>query len=393
MIGRNDRSATIYRQSCVGQVRVQAEGCRCSQGRRAYPLLRHGKGAGLTFQDRGGGGEARRSPPSHVLTHLMLSAFQARKVRLAAIPGVQEPTASSLTSASPDPQSPAPVSTPRRSSRKRKPGSIIGNEADQPQRRKKADDRKDEGKVRYFDVPVDVPTPDIHSLTDEDISLSDQEKTSRLHAQPQRVWSPSQPPLDSSGEEMETEASDIQPADIPVAASTSPFSVELGVNTFPLTPEECFALIGVEEPGAAMVLPAHSSITLIGMYQLTVLQGGVMLMGVTLTSSNISHAVFSPKLSPLPSIESLGNADPASPLINHVNEKLRPWISPEHSVILIRAHSTGIEGLGCVMRTFERMFQPSQPSSSAVDLRVPSVQVHMVCFSLGVLELQKLIDS
>ena len=380
MIGRNDRSATIYRRSGAGQARVQARGDRCSQGHRVYPLLRHGKGVELTSQNQGGGGGARRSSTSHVSTHLMLSAFQARKVRLAATPGVQESTASSLTSASPDPQPPAPASTPRRSPRKRKPESITGNEPDQPQRRKKTNDRKVEGKVRYFDAPVDAPAPDLNSLTNEDVSLSDQETLSRSHLQPQRAWSPSQPLPDSSGEETETEAGGARPTDPPVAASTVPFSAELGVNTFPLTSEECFALISVEEPGAAIILPAHSSITLAGVYQLTVLQGAVMLMGVTLTSSNISHAVFSPKLSPLPCIESLGNTDPASPLVNHAPERLLSWISSEHAVILIRAHSTGIEDLGRVMRTFERMFQPPQPNSSAVDLRVPGVQVQMVCF-------------
>lgn len=380
MIGWNGRSVTIYRRSGASQARVQARGDRYSQGRRVYPLLRHGKGAELTSRDQGGGGEARRPPVCHVLTLLMLSAFQARKVRLAATPGLQEPTASFPTSASPDPQSPAPVSAPRRSSRKRKPESVPGNETDQPQRRKKTGDRKVEGKVRYFDAPADIPTPDLHSLTDEDISLSDQEILSRSCVQPRRAWSPSQPPLDSSDKETETESGGVHPTDIPIATPTAPFSAELDVNTFPLTPEECFALISVEEPAAAIILPAHSSIVLTGVYQLTVLQGAVMLMGVPLASSNTSYPVFSPRLSPLPCVESLGNTGPASPLINRAHDRLRPWISSEHAVILIRAHSTGIESLGRVMRTFERMFQPSQLSSPTVDLGVPGVQVHMVRF-------------
>ena len=313
----------------------------------------------------------------------MLSAFHARKVRLAATPGVQEPTAPSLAAANPDPQSPAPGSTPRRSSRKRKPESVTGNEANQPHRRKKTDDRRVDGKVRYFDAPLDVPEPDLHSLTDEDISLSDQEILSQSHARPQRAWSPSQPLLDSSDEETETEAGGVQPTDAPVAAATAPFAAELGVNTFPLTPEECFALISVEEPAAAIILPVLSNIALTGVYQLTVLQGSVMLMGVTLAASNISHTVFSPKLSPLPCIEALGNTDPISPLISNVHDRLRPWISPEHAVILIRARPTGIEGLGRVIRTFESMFQPSLPSGFTADLGVPGVRVHVVCFSFS----------
>jgi polynucleotide 5'-hydroxyl-kinase GRC3/NOL9 len=380
MTAGNDRSATIYRRSGVTPVRAQVRGDRCSRGRRPYPLLRRGKEAGLTSQDKGSGGEARRSPTSHVPTHPMLSAFQARKVRLAAIPGVQEPIAPSLAAASPDPQSPAPGPTLRRSSRKRKPESVAGNEADQPQRRKKRDDRKVEANFRYFDAPADVPEPDLHSLTDEDISLSDQEILSQSHAQPQRVWSPSQPLLDSSDEEIETEAGGIQLTNASIPAPTAPFAVELDVNTFRLTPEECLALITIQEPATAVILPVHSIITLTGVYQLTVLQGGVMLMGVTLTSSDTSHTVFSPRLSPLPCIESLGNIDPAPSLISRVPDRLRPWISPEHAVILIRAHSTGIEGLGRVMRTFESMFQPSQLGSPTVDLGVPGVQVHMVPF-------------
>jgi len=380
MIGRNGRSAVIYRRPGASRVRVQVRGGRCSQGRIVCPLLKRGKGAELTSQDQGGGEEARISPASHVPLLPMLSAFQARKVRLAATPGVQEPTAQSLAAASPDPQSPAPGSTPRRSSRKRKPDTVTGNEGDQPHRRKKTDDRKVEGKARYFDAPLDVPEPDLHSLTDEDISLSDQEILSQSHVRQQRAWSPSQPLLDSSDEETATDAGGVQPTDAPVAAVIAPFAAELGVNTFPLTPAECFALISVEEPAAAIILPVHSNIALTGVYQLTVLQGSVMVTGVTLAASNISHTVFSPKLSPLPCIESLGNTDPTAPLISRAHDRLRPWISPEHSVILIRARPTGIEGLGRVIRTFESMFQPLQPSSFTADLGVPGVQVHVVCF-------------
>ena len=312
----------------------------------------------------------------------MLSAFQVRRARLAATPGVQEQAASFLADASPDPQAPAPDSTPRRSSRKRKPDSVTRNKADQPRRRKKTDDRNVESKARYFDAPVGIPKPDLHSASDQDISVSDQEILSQSHAQPQRAWSPGQPLLDSSDEEMETEASGVQATDTSIAASAASFSAQLDVNTFRLTPEESSALISDKEPATAMIIPVHSNITLTGVYQLTVLQGALRLLGVTLTSSDISHAVFAPKLSPLPCIESLGNADPASPLIDHVPDRLRPWISPEHTVILIRAHPTGIEGLGRVMRTFESAFQLSQPNSSAVDLGIPGVKVHMVCILL-----------
>ena len=253
----------------------------------------------------------------------MLSAFQARRARLAAAPGSQEPTAPALTAANPDPQSPAPASTPRRSSRKRKPDPAAGNETDRPQRRKKTNDRRFEGKARYFDTPVDVPEPDLHSLTDEDISLSDREILSQSHSQPQRAWSPGQPFLDSSDGEMERGAAGIPPIDAPIAASTVPFSAELDVNTICLTPEECFALISIKEPATVMILPVRSSVTLTGVYQLTVLQGSVMLMGVTLTSLDTSHTVFSPKLSPLPCIESLGNTETAAQSIGHVPHRLR----------------------------------------------------------------------
>ena len=323
----------------------------------------------------------RQSVTHHVSTHPMLSAFHARKARLAATSGVPESTVASLTPANPDPQSPAQSSTPRRSPRKRKPDPLTGNETERLQRRKKVDDRKIPSKIRYFDAPVDVPEPDLGSLTDEDISLSDQEILPQLHVLPRRAWSPSQPPLDSSEEEMETEVGGVQAANASIAAPTTvPFSVEIGVNTFRLTPEECFTMISVEEPATVIILPARSNITLIGVYKLMVLQGATMVMGVTLVPSNTSHAVFSPKLSPLPCIESLGNTEPVPPLISHVPDRLRPWILPDHAVVLIRAHSTGIEGLGRVMRTFESVFQSSQ---LAVDPRIPGVYVDMVCTSLN----------
>lgn len=320
----------------------------------------------------------KRSPASHVPTDRMLSAFQARRARLAAAPGVQEQATTVLTAASPDPQSSASELTPRRSSRKRKQESATRNETDQPQRRKKTNGRRFEGKIRYFDAPDDVSKPDLHSLTDEDISLSDQEILSQSHSQPQRAWSPSQPFLDSSDGEMERGADGIQAIDALVVTSTVPFSAELDVNTFCLTPEECFALISLKEPATVMILPVRSSVTLTGVYQLTVLQGSVMLMGVTLTSPDASHTVFSPRLSPLPCIESLGNTGTASQLINHLPDRLRPCTSPERAVILIRAHSTGIEGLGRAMRTFEGAFYPSQPGIPTFDLGIAGVQVHMV---------------
>jgi polynucleotide 5'-hydroxyl-kinase GRC3/NOL9 len=393
MIGRNGRSVTIYRRSGASRARVRVAGDRYSLGRRLYPLLKRGTEAESTSQYGDGGGEGRSST-SHVPGGLMLSAFQARKVRLAATSGVQEPAASSPTSTSLDPQSSAPDPTPKRSSRKRKPESVTGNDAEQTQRRKKTDDRKIEGKVRYFDVPVDVQELDLHSLTDEDISLSDQEILPQPHMRPQRAWSPSQPLLDSSDEEMETGAGGVQATNVSMTAPTAaPSSVEIDVNTFRLTPEECGALISIEEPAAAMILPVNSSTTLTGVYQLTVLQGAVMLMGVTLTSSNTSHAVFSPKLSPLPCIESLGNTDSASPLISHVPDRLRPWVSPDSAVILIRAHPTGIEGLGRVIRTFEGMFQSSQHGRAAIDLGIPGVHVHVVCATSSLSEQHKFIDA
>lgn len=321
----------------------------------------------------------------------MLSAFHVRKARQAGTSGVREPTVSSLTPTNPDSQSPAPSSASRRSSRKRKPEPGTGNEAGRPQRRKKADDRKIEGKARYFDARADVPEPDLHSLTDGDISLSDREilSLSQPRLQPGRAWSPTQPLLDSSDEEIGIEVGGVRATNASIATPTTvPFSAEIGVNTFPLTPEESSALIDVEEPATVMILPAHSDIALIGVYQLTVLQGAMMVMGVTLVPSNSSHAVFSPKLSPLPCIESLGNTDPASPLISHVPDRLRACISPDHAVILIRAHPTGIEGLGRVMRNFESMFQHSQ---LGVDLRIPGVRVHTVCALLCLSKVQNFI--
>ena len=324
-------------------------------------------------------GGVRKSSTSHVPTCLMLSAFHARKARLAATSGVQEPTTSSLTPPNSDLQSPAPDDTPRRSSRKRKPESAVGNRAEQPYRRKKMDAQRTHGKDRYFNTPVDVQEPGSHSLTDEGIPSSDQETLPQSHTQPRWVWSPSRPLFDSSDEEMETEAGGAQATSAPTAASISaPFSAEIDAKTLHLTPEECFALIKIREPAAAIILPVHSNITLTGVYQLTVLQGAVMLMGVTLMYPDTSHAVFSPKLSPLPCIESLGNADPASSLISHAPDRLQSWVSPDYAVVLIRAHPTGIEGLGGIIRTFEGMFQSPQPGGSTIDLGTSGVHVHMV---------------
>ena len=56
MIERNDRSAAIYRRSGANLVRERATGDHYSQGRRVYPLSKHGKEAALTSQHRDGGG-------------------------------------------------------------------------------------------------------------------------------------------------------------------------------------------------------------------------------------------------------------------------------------------------------------------------------------------------
>ena len=339
-------------------------------------------------------GDGKRSLIGHVPIRLMLSAFHARKVRLAAVPGLQEPPTSPLTVASPDPHPPAPDNAPRHLSRKRKPEFVSENDVGQQQRRKKTDDRKPEAIARRFDVPANAPEPELQSLTDEEISLSDQELRSKSHVHQQRVWSPSEPILDSSDEEVEMEAEEggIRTLDTSIAVHTTlPFSPEIDTNTFRLTPDECSALTSHEEPATVMILPVHFDIALVGVYQLMVLQGSVMVMGVTLVTASVSHAVFSPKLSPLPCIESLGNAGQTFPMITRLPDRLRVRISPDHAVVLIRAHTTGIEGLGRVMRTFESMFQPSQPAS--VDLGIPGVYVYNVCVLCLITEKQKFIDT
>jgi hypothetical protein len=213
---------------------------------------------------------------------------------------------------------------------------------------------------------------------------------------PQRAYSPSQPLADSSDEDDVVALSENGvSADLNIylgegvdSAPQQRFALSLclhsiltatstqrslrnifnpidGQNSFPLSPEETSSITG--RLTTARVLLAHpgESLVFVGTMQFMLLQGPIELMGVPLLPSATSHRVFAPRSHPIPvmGVPPAQHIDPARlPPISQLSQQLpKPildFVTSAHSVIIIQELSTGVEGLGQVMRPFKNVFEP-----------------------------------
>ena len=191
---------------------------------------------------------------------------------------------------------------------------------------------------------------------------------------PSRGYSPSRPILDSSedesrelvhekhyslGKKLETDSI------VSLTASRRLFFPKLDSNCFRLTSDDLKGLDGSQDVGSGtlLLLPPGHSLTFVGTASITLLQGAVAVLGMHLRPSLHSHRVFSPRCSPLASIETLdvssvgGESNNSnSPNWGRLPRQIQNAVNPSDCVVLIQPLSSGVEGLGKVCRLFDGVF-------------------------------------
>lgn len=107
------------------------------------------------------------------------------------------------------------------------------------------------------------------------------------------------------------------------------------------------------------------------------LQGSIELLGVPLTPSKTFHRIFAPRSHPLPIInvshpqkgEQTNDSLIKHPLSHELPDYIRKYVFPTHAVVLLQESSTGVEGLGHVVRPFKNFFEPdARDANSSVNV-------------------------
>ncbi|KAJ6581533.1 hypothetical protein B0H19DRAFT_929359 [Mycena capillaripes] len=315
----------------------------------------------------------------------MLSAIAARKAAQAAnghvIPAPDtEPSADAAVS-SPPVEPPPSLSRP---TSKRKSSSQTPNSSRKRKKKREAELKK----TRYFETEADPfhNSDDVIIIDsdDEDVSDAPPAPITRTTVVGKRAWSPSAPINDSSDEEDE-EILDVPvppvahaaPTHVPPQTLTS-FRVLADKTAFYLESEEISALgLSTDTDAATLIsLSAGQTVSLLGMYMFTVLQGAVSICGVRMPADSTAHRVYAPRSSPIPTLKALDDKVPIHS-IAVVPQRLRSVF--ESGAILVALHqlSSGVEGMGTICRPFDGVFQPSrwQDPDANHHLRLPGVHM------------------
>jgi polynucleotide 5'-hydroxyl-kinase GRC3/NOL9 len=187
---------------------------------------------------------------------------------------------------------------------------------------------------------------------------------------PSRAYSPSRPILDSSEEEdesglgQETDHLDYRRKNLETTHKVSHriFIPKVDTNCFRLTSDDYKHLdvTNTAESGTLVLLSPGHSLTFVGATCIILLQGAITVLGTPLRPSLRSHRVFSPRSSPLASIEAL-EASSTGGEANCLKGKSLPQqilnaVNASDSIVIICPLVSGVEGLGNVCRTFEGVF-------------------------------------
>lgn len=335
----------------------------------------------------------------------MLSAVAARRAAKAT---AEVSLASSSKPPSPPPASRSPSSSPKPTTpsksgnkppSKRKPRSS-GHAG--PSKNKKVKVTHAPGKTdrntRYFDSSDASKTRNKSTVDDpivwmgansESDSSSGQEMdmetppvglSSIPVTKPKRTWSPSRPMVDSSDDEdpgplgmSDPTTYRMQPTPRkPEPEPLSTFRPVLNDNVYSVSESEG----AISGKTVILVLPPNETVALVGTYSLRVLQGGLTLLGVTLSPSDTKHTVFAPRSSPIP-ILSWAASDRQGSCSFPIPPTIRRQANT--SIILIEYAHTGVEGLGQICKTSENIFKPPRGSDAipGTDL----AKIHTVCVS------------
>lgn len=115
--------------------------------------------------------------------------------------------------------------------------------------------------------------------------------------------------------------------------------------------------------GMLIPLPPGRSLIFVGTAYIRFLQGAVTVLGTPLQPSLDLHRTFSPRSSPLASIEAdmSSTRDQPNNIFCSEGQKLPQQIlnatNASYSILVIRPLVTGVEGLGTVCKTFEGVFR------------------------------------
>ncbi|KAF9037010.1 hypothetical protein BDZ89DRAFT_1011226 [Hymenopellis radicata] len=317
----------------------------------------------------------------------MLSAVAARKAAQAAkqAPLTPDTSVPKVT----DKQAESPASRPPPSSSKRKPSS---QSAPAAKRKKKKSQEK--GKIaRYFQdsttdsihVDQDIITiesddsdveQDADSLDDIDFSIAEfQPKVASSTVPPtQRAWSPSVPVADSSDEEDDDVDEEMAPP--PIAEETDALSTFQPIrdqNVFTLDSADMVSL-GYADDGLSatlVVLQPGDTLSFVGAYKFSVVQGSIMVLGTTFHPAVTTHNVFAPRSSPIPVIKAA--ASTSTPLSLPV--RLKAHAQPSETVIVLHELRTNVQGLERICATFEGVFRPLRRHATNFDFGVPGLSM------------------
>ncbi|KAJ7224320.1 hypothetical protein GGX14DRAFT_649599 [Mycena pura] len=316
----------------------------------------------------------------------MLSAFAARRAAHAAN-GRPDPHPSVLPLVTQPPIEPPPTQSKPNS--KRKSSSKAPNSSRQRKKKRETELKKS----RYSEHDSDI----VNQSADVIVIDSDEEegaegdssdpppRNTRATAVGKRPWSPSAPIDDSSEDEVEGIPDDqvpppsSHPTSYASSQTLSTFRVLPDENTFYLTPEEMMSL-GLSTDTATLIsLSPGQTISLLGTYLFTVLQGTVSICGVRISTSLGANRVFAPRSAPIPVLQA--SDETAAPhTISTISARLRVVFKSGSTVVALSQLNTGVEGLGRICPIFDGVFKLSssrlqQGNNADYDLHLNSAQM------------------
>ena len=219
----------------------------------------------------------------------------------------------------------------------------------------------DSSSEEEMDIEMDIPP----SVGFSSISVT----------KPGRAWSPSRPMPVSSDEEpgpsssfdpasFRTPSKSIKPEPLPL----STFHPVLNLNVYPASKNE----YATSDKACILVFQPNETLALVGTYSFCVLQGGLSLLGVTLSPSNTKHVVFAPRSSPIP-ILSWAKPDRQGSCTFPIPPTIRQ--QAKATAILIEYNDTGVEGLGRICRVFENVFRAPRESDVVQGVDLPRIRI------------------
>ncbi|CCM03241.1 uncharacterized protein FIBRA_05366 [Fibroporia radiculosa] len=327
----------------------------------------------------------------------MLSAVAARKARLEGknlpVDVLPKSSPTALAQPSPPPEPVASIGSSKTSS-KRKPSESVENLLRKKSRKQTRTEKKG---ARYFQQDEFRKQEDLILIDDSEDDEDDDESQDDLSVDGEvfdysgltsqnaavaastgrnkRAWSPSEPLQDSSSEEEDEVSNGDEaglgalpfrqgraPPESPILLST--FQPILNQNMFHLTTEEtralCLTHLSSNSNATLLIMVPSETLTLVGVYSLTVIYGSVSLSGAILSASAISYRVFAPRSAPLPVIQCLTSG--ASTLCGETSAippRAHTAAAQSAALIVLQELYTGVEGLERVCRTFDGIFAPT----------------------------------